>query len=213
MPEKNEKSFWYAFAHAVAVFWNHCVTPVSWRGPEKLTRRKAPYILIANHQSWSDVFILACACPYEIHFLGKQELTRGRIAGYLLPRLHMISVSRHEADIAAMRACSKVLRTGNVLGIFPEGTRKLPSMMSVVEDGVSLLALREKVPVIPVYIHGKPRPFHRVHAFIGTPLAIPEDRQDPNRENALFVNGLIRDTFCRMCETANGKDSKHEQIG
>jgi 1-acyl-sn-glycerol-3-phosphate acyltransferase len=83
----------------------------------------------------------------------------------------------------------------------------------VVEDGVSLLALRENVPVIPVYIHGKPRPFHRIHTFIGAPLDIPADRRDPNRENALFVNELIRDTFRHMRDTANGKDKKDEQIG
>ena len=83
MPEKNKKSSWYAFAHAVASFWNRCVTPVCWHSREELKQRKAPYILIANHQSWSDVFILACGMLMCMLTGGNIDLSCGSFVCFL----------------------------------------------------------------------------------------------------------------------------------
>ncbi len=193
--EKSRHTFWYSLARAVGFILTHSIYPAVYHGRKRFFSLEGPYILAANHQSFLDVFILALVCPREIRFLGKIELTRSRVGRYLLGQLHMITVSRHESDIAAMRKCSKVLREGHVLGIFPEGTRHLEEMMSSVEDGISLLALRENVPIMPVYIHGKPRPFRPVHVITGDAVEVPAGRTAPDRENAAALSDAIRQSF------------------
>ena len=69
-------------------------------------------------------------------------------------------------------------------------------MMETVESGAAFLALREKIPMVPVYIHKKFRPFHRNTVRVGDPI-MPESYPagGPSRENAEKLNQLIKDTF------------------
>ena len=122
---------------------------------------------------------------YELRFLGKRELKANRLFRWVLGKLHMISVSRHMTDMAAMRASNEVLAKGHVLALFPEGTRKpADQLMEGVESGVSLLALRNRVPLMPAYIHGKIRFFRVTHIFF-LPQLHYED---------LAAQGIGRDT-------------------
>lgn len=124
---------------------------------------KAPLMIIANHQSMMDPLLLAVKLRgHVIHFIGKRELTKIKPLKWIVEHLHMIAVSRHASDLTAMRAAGAVLRDGQVLGIFPEGRRRQGVPMEEMESGVSILALRHRVPLLPVYIHGRPRPFRRV---------------------------------------------------
>ncbi len=129
-------------------------------------------MLVSNHTSLLDPVVLAIALKrYQIHFLGKTELNAGRLLSFLLKKLHMISVSRHTTDMAAIRACNAVLKNGDVLGLFPEGTRNKPEdFMKGVENGLSMIALRNQVPVIPAYIHKKVRFFRRTHIYFLPPI-------------------------------------------
>ena len=92
----------------------------------------------------------------------------------LLAELHMITVDRHNSDMAAMRLCAKTLRDGYVLGIFPEGTRHHKDLMEEVETGAAVLALRAKVPILPVYIESRPRFLRFNHVYIGEPMDISD---------------------------------------
>ncbi|MBE5801301.1 MAG: (d)CMP kinase [Clostridiales bacterium] len=132
----------------------------------------APYIMISNHNSMLDPVVLAMAClRYQIHFLGKKELNKNPILRCLFNMLSMIPVDRHNMDMAAVRACMKVLKEGDVLGIFPEGTRHKQGVMQELESGIALIALRSKAPLVPVYLTDKPRLFRRIHAYCGLPIS------------------------------------------
>ncbi|NLW21173.1 MAG: 1-acyl-sn-glycerol-3-phosphate acyltransferase [Clostridiales bacterium] len=131
----------------------------------------APLILICNHQSMMDPVLLAVKLPqHEIHFIGKREITKFKPLKWVVERLHMIAISRHMSDLAAMRAAGAALKGNHVLGIFPEGKRCDGPSMDIVESGASLLAQRHKVPLLPVYIAGRPRPFRRVIMEVAPPL-------------------------------------------
>lgn len=146
--------------------------PLRFHNIESLDQPVAPYMLVSNHTSMLDPLALAIALKrYQIHFLGKTELNAGGLFSSFLKGLHMISVSRHTTDMAAIRACNAVLKNGNVLGLFPEGTRNKPEdFMAGVESGISMIALRNKVPVIPAYIHIKVRFFRRTHVYFLPPI-------------------------------------------
>lgn len=186
----------YRFCRFLGRIVLHTVYPTRVTGREKLKGLEAPYLLLGNHQHLLDPVCIGCLCPYEVRFLGKKELTGSAFTKWFMEQLHMISIARHESDLEAMRKATREIRAGHVMGIFPEGTRHQPQMMETVESGASFLALREKIPMVPVYIHKKFRPFHRNTVRVGDPI-MPDKYPagGPSRENAEKLNGLIRDTF------------------
>ncbi len=202
-PSAPAKSGWYRFARGLAKVLMHTVMPTRIRGAERM-RGDAPFILIANHNSMLDPFILACPIQkYEVVFLGKKELVKSRLGRWLFGKLHMISVDRGHSDMEAMRACMRTLRGGGVLGIFPEGTRHHEGTMEHIESGVSLIALRGGAPLIPMYIEGKYAPFHRVRVHVGEPIPMDDLRADGvNSDTAARLNERITETYRSLAEEA-----------
>ena len=177
LAQKKRRTVLYSIAKVLAWVLFHTVYPVTLHNREHLSL-DGPYILISNHLSGLDPVCVAHAVKKEeIAFLAKKELMQGRFAGSFLRAVHAIPVDRHNFDIAAMRACTQALREGRALGIFPEGTRYKKGNMEELEGGVALLALRNNVPVVPMYIHGKLRPFHRVHCYAGAPIPMDDLRE------------------------------------
>jgi 1-acyl-sn-glycerol-3-phosphate acyltransferase len=205
-PEK-ARTFIYSLARFVAFIGNHTLFPVRYHGKENFDL-KAPYIAMSNHNSAMDPLILAYPCKkYEIRFVGKKELVKVKWIGNLLNKgLHMITVDRHHSDMAAMRLFMKTLREGYVLGIFPEGTRHHEDLMSEVETGAAVLALRAQAPILPVYIQSKPRLFRVNHVYIGKPMDISDlAAQGFNTDVVEALCQRIRDTFWEMRENAEAK--------
>ncbi len=204
-PEK-ERTFLYTVARGLAAVMFGLLFPLRYHNAERYGL-DAPYIAMSNHQTWMDPLILAKPCKrYEIRFVGKKELVKNKFVKKVLDGLHMIVVDRHNTDLAAMRQCSRALKEGYVLGIFPEGTRHLPDLMSEVETGTAVLALRANVPLLPVFIDGKPRLFRLRHVYIGEPIDISDLRaQGFDAQVVAQVTARIRDTFLRMREEAHKK--------
>ena len=85
---------------------------------------------------------------------------------------------------------------GGVLGIFPEGTRHKEGIMEHVESGVALIALRSGVPMIPLYIGGKPRLFRRLDVRVGDPIAMDDLRaRGVNRDTCEELLARITETY------------------
>lgn len=173
-------TWFFRFARVVLLAFSAIFYPCRLINPEKLEAMDAPYLLIANHQSMMDPVLLAIHLKrYEIRFMGKRELTRCAPLAWIVRKLHMIPVSRHQSDIAALRASLDTLRAGNVLGVFPEGTRfRDGEPLAHIESGFLVLALRSQVPILPVYVHGVPRPFRRVSLLVGDPISFETLRRE-----------------------------------
>ncbi len=203
---KRERTFWYTVARIVAFLIVKILFPVKYHGKEKFSL-EAPYILVSNHKSWMDPLIMAQPCKkYEVRFVGKKELNANPMVTKLLDKLHMITVDRHNTDLAAMRQCFRVLRDKKVLGIFPEGTRHLPDLMSEVETGTSVLALRANVPLLPVYISRKLRFLRLTHVYVGEPMDV-SDLAAQGMDAAVVeqMTQRIRTTFLDMRAAAQKK--------
>ena len=138
------------------------------------------YILAPSHRSILDVPFTVFTTRRRICFLAKQELFRSRLGGALFPPLGGIRVERGSTDRAALRAADAVLLAGEPLAIFPEGTRRRGPALGDLFHGAAYLALKRRVPIVPVGIggseeilpsgHAVPRP-HRVVVVVGPPLA------------------------------------------
>ena len=199
---KKERTFIYSLARVLVFIGSHSLFPIRYHHLENI-ELDAPYIAISNHQSALDPLILAYPCKkYEYRFVGKKELVKNKFVEKLLTKgLHMISVDRHNSDLAAMRQCIRTLRDKQVLAIFPEGTRHLPDLMAQVETGTAVLALRANVPLLPVYIQYKPRFLRMNHVYIGKPIDISDlSAKGMDAENVNALCERIQKTFWQMRE-------------
>lgn len=134
-------------------------------------------VLMGNHQCLLDPLCLALCVPdREIHFMGKKELWNNRFLGWLFTKAHGFPVDRGNVDMAAIRTAMGILKEGNTLGIFPEGTRSKTGHMLPLLGGASMLAFKSGCDVVPVYIDGNYRPFRRITVRIGAPISMQEIR-------------------------------------
>ncbi|MGI6413753.1 MAG: lysophospholipid acyltransferase family protein [Syntrophomonadaceae bacterium] len=119
-----------------------------------------PVIVAANHVSIWDPIVVGIAIDRPVHFIAKSELFKNKILGKLLLKLNAFPVKRGSADKTAFRTALKILEGGNVLGIFPEGSRNKLGEESKPHHGVAMFSIKTGAAVIPI-------------ACIGTRTAIP----------------------------------------
>lgn len=120
-------------------------------------------ILAGNHVSYMDPVLLWEFSPRWVHFMAKRELFSGFV-GWCLQRFYAFPVERGSADRGAIATATKLLEDGELVGIFPEGTRAADGQPGEAHGGVSFIAMRAGVPVIPV-------------AFVGTDKVLPRDQK------------------------------------
>lgn len=117
-------------------------------------------LLAGNHRGVLDGPLVAGFVPRQASFLAKSELFRGPVATVLM-WFGQIPVDRGRADREALRRAVAVLRRGEVLGMFPEGTRGAGELESV-QHGIGYVALRVPgVPIVPVACLGTERAMPR----------------------------------------------------
>ena len=119
---------------------------------------KGAVVLIANHRHWSDIVLMALAAyPRQVHFMAKSEYGHNKLLDWLIHHLGSFTVERGEADMRAIKTALGYLRKGEVVGIFPEGTRNRQSELLPFKEGAFLLASRAKAKVVPLAMHDAER--------------------------------------------------------
>ncbi|HHW98034.1 MAG TPA: 1-acyl-sn-glycerol-3-phosphate acyltransferase [Firmicutes bacterium] len=131
-----------------------------------------PFIIAANHIHALDPVIVAIIVPQHVSFMAKEEVLHSPILGWLVKQVGSFTVKRGKADIQAIRQALKLLARGQVLGIFPEGTRSKTGEMQAAFEGTALLAARSQVPILPVALHGRYRIGSVFCVNVGEPLYI-----------------------------------------
>jgi 1-acyl-sn-glycerol-3-phosphate acyltransferase len=113
-------------------------------------------LLAGNHVSHLDPALLWCASPRPTHFVAKAELWGPAWLGWALDRLWAFPVERGTADRKMISTATSLLAEGELVGMFPEGTRGEAGSDELGEahGGVSFIALRAGVPIVPVGIAG-----------------------------------------------------------
>ena len=132
-------------------------------------------VIMGNHRAWIDPFCVAmCARDREIRFMGKKELWGNKVFAWIAKQVRGVPVDRGNVDMASIRMSMTVLKAGHTLGIFPEGTRTKGDGMMPLQGGASLLALRSKCAVVPVYIDGEYKLFRPVVVRVGKPVEMDD---------------------------------------
>lgn len=147
-----------------------------WSEGKENVPRRGPVILVSNHLSFSDHFFGPLPLPRKVVFLAKAEYFTGRGLKGLLSKAFFTGVGQipvdragGQASEAALRAGLAQLADGNVLGIYPEGTRSPDGRLYKGKTGVARFALESRAPVVPC-------------AMIGTFDFQPPGQLRPNRK-------------------------------
>lgn len=162
----------YSFARAILIpvfllFYNYRIT-----GRENVPKEGA-YIACANHFSAIDPIFVGISLPHRMYFMAKAELFRNKLLGALMHGLGAYPIKRGEADIKSIKNSLRLLGSGKVLGLFPEGTRNKTNE-TVAEPGIAMLAIKSKVPVLPVAIISSYKFFKKTRIIIGNPIELTE---------------------------------------
>jgi cytidylate kinase len=128
------------------------------------------YILCCNHINYLDAAAIVLFNKRKVNFVAKEDLFTHGILNWLGHLFDAIPIKRNMQDIEAMKRCLKVLKNGELLGIFPEGTRKGMEKNMKAKNGAAFMAIKGKVKVIPVGIHGTFKPFSKVYMNYGEPI-------------------------------------------
>jgi len=115
---------------------------------------KGAVIIACNHLSFFDGFVLQYALPRPLYFMGKVENFYNPILRFFMYQIGAFPVQRGVFDRNAILQAQRVLETGNVLGMFPEGTRTYNSGLVLAKTGAAHLAMKTKCPIVPIALSG-----------------------------------------------------------
>ena len=171
-PETKWKKFVRKFVKGFLRTLYRIVFRMEITGEENKTKagENGGYIICANHVNFLDAVAVVVFSKEKIRFIGKYDLARVGIIRWLEHLFDVIPIKRNTQDLEAMKRCLKALKNGEILGIFPEGTRKGMAKNQKVKNGAAFMAIRSGVPVVPVGISGSFKPFGKVNITYGEPL-------------------------------------------
>ena len=140
-------------------------------------------LLCSNHIHALDPPVVGMTAPRTVHFMAKEELFKAPILGPILPKVNAFPVKRGMSDREALRTALKILKSGEVVGLFPEGTRSTDGVLKKGLSGAGFFALRGNADVMPCAIIGPYKAFRKVRVVYGEPI-----RMDPFRERKASVD-------------------------
>lgn len=120
-----------------------------------LTDARRPYVVVANHESYADVFLISCF-PWEMKWLSKDTMFNIPCMGWMMQMAGDIKLTRgnRESAVQALVQCRDRLEKKVSVMIFPEGTRSRDGAMLPFKDGAFRLAIKEGVPILPIAVAG-----------------------------------------------------------
>ena len=135
---------------------------VSYTGQQNVPR-EGGYILAPNHLTATDPLFVAWGVQDIVRFMAKAELFANPLSLFFFEKMLLaFAVNRGKGDIAAVERAEDVLRSGQVFGIFPEGTRSKTGQLGRLHSGVFVIAASTDAVIVPVRIRvGKKRLFRR----------------------------------------------------
>jgi 1-acyl-sn-glycerol-3-phosphate acyltransferase len=134
-----------------------------------------PVLYVMNHYRMVDPLYPLLTTKEGIHFIAKKETFSMPIFGFFCKKTKAIAVNRDGADIRGLMDALKCLKHGDKVSICPEGTRnKTQEAFLPFKSGAAMLAIKAKVPIIPVVIYKKARFLRMTHILVGDPIQFSE---------------------------------------
>ncbi|WP_127585308.1 lysophospholipid acyltransferase family protein [Paenibacillus koleovorans] len=172
------------------------------RGTEHIPRSGA-VILCANHISLFDPPLVGTPIDRKVHYMAKEELFRIPVLGPMIRNLGAFPVKRGGVSKESIRLATQLLKDGQVLGIFPEGSRSNSGGMG--KKGAASLAFKGDATVIPVAIIGKYKLFKPMKIVYGPPVDLSAFKENPSSESLELATERIMETIRAMVAVYGAK--------
>lgn len=172
-------------------------------GKENIPKDGA-FIMCSNHTSMSDPIFMITVFDRQIHFMGKSELFKNPIVGGVLRAAGAFPVERGKGDVSAISLAEDILRSNEILGIYPEGRRYKTGAPRKAKSGVAHIAITTKADIVPVSVYrkGSYNWFKKTTIRIGNVIKY-DDYYNPQlteRANLKSVVELLTDTITKQWE-------------
>lgn len=141
--------------------------------------KEGPLVIASNHLSLLDPPVIGTCADRKVHFMAKKELFVP-VLGYIYRLLGAFPVKRGGADKAAIKQGIDILQKGEVLAIFPEGTRSKTGKLGKAEPGALMMASKARAAIVPCCVAGTDlkragRIWPKVTVRFGKPMYFPAD--------------------------------------
>jgi 1-acyl-sn-glycerol-3-phosphate acyltransferase len=170
-------------------------------------------LLVSNHQSFMDPPLVASLLRRECHFMARDTLFKNRAFSRLIRAVNAFPVKRGEADIGAIKQTLRLLKQGQIVVMFPEGTRTTDGRIGEVRPGLDAIARKARVPIVPALIDGVFQAWPRTQMLpgigdvviqYGRPIT-PADYSDLTAEQLV---ALIRERWLEMQRSLHSRVPK-----
>lgn len=160
---------------------------------------KGGAIVAMNHRSNWDVPVASVGIKRKLRFMAKAEMFKSKIGNWLFSSLGAFPVQRGKGDIGAIKAALGRLKDEHIIAMFPEGRRSKKGEHIDPKPGVVMIAMKAKVPVIPVHITGKYKWMGKITITFGKPIyyddfydqkVVMEELQGLSNELMNVINSL-----------------------
>ena len=157
-------------------------------------------IFCGNHRSYLDPPLMVATAKRDMKFLAKEELYENKFLKFLGWAFEAIPVKRDEKDVSAIKNSLKVLKNGDCIALFPEGTRNGLEKGEKVKDGVAFFAVRSGAKVIPCGIKGGTKEHRKVTITYGKPLDYSKYKGSKDKEVFDKVTEEIMDKIIELAK-------------
>ena len=128
------------------------------------------FLICSNHIHAFDPALVVMATKRKISFMVKQELFNVPVLKTILKKSGAFPVDRSKGDMESIKTAIEILKTENVLSIFPEGTRHKDGVFRDIKKGAAMVAVRANSRIVPMRIIGNYRLFSKMIIRIGEPI-------------------------------------------
>jgi 1-acyl-sn-glycerol-3-phosphate acyltransferase len=200
MPRSLPKRLWYEFLHVVCRLLGVILFQIRVSGRERVPAEGGALVL-SNHQSHFDPVLIGLACDRRLNYLARKTLFGFAPFRWLIESLDAIPIDREGLGLEGLKETLRRLKRGEMVLIFPEGTRTRDGEVAPFKPGFSALAKRTDAWLVPVAIEGAFDAWPRrhllpglatIHIQFGEPIAGSEARQWDERELVAEVERRIR---------------------
>jgi len=172
-------------------------------------------LLASNHASYLDPPLVGSPIKKRmVRFMARDTLFKNRVISWIYYNIGVVPLSRDRGDIGAIKLAIQMLKSGQCVALFPEGTRTLDGNLQPAKNGIGFLIYKAAVPVVPVYISGSfeafPKGAKSIRRF---PLAVYYGKPIPPEELTIVtpdgkpdfeaISGLVMNRIAALKPVTN----------
>ncbi|MBN2580873.1 MAG: 1-acyl-sn-glycerol-3-phosphate acyltransferase [Pirellulales bacterium] len=197
---------WYRFLQFLLQIIELLFFQVRYWGVSNIPR-SGGVLVVSNHQSHFDPPLVGSGCPRRMNYLARLSLFRFQPFAWLIRSVNAIAIDREGLGLSGIKESLKRLKRGEMLLIFPEGTRTPDGEIGPFRPGFTTLAVRSRAAILPVAIEGayhcwpKSRKFPRlgkIHVRYGRPLTPQDYTGLDERELLHLVERRVRECQAQL---------------